>query len=308
MKAARRLSIFANPAACGGLTEKRHAMLKRLAERLGGIVIGPETKSAEEFMELVDTETRDDDLVVFAGGDGTLHDGMNVIQPKDVTVGYIPFGTGNAAAFAFSMIKPGPVGALSPPDEEALYEILSGGKTQTIDLIKVSADCIDEPQLALFASVGWCAKMAGQRKGRGLLGYVIPALKNVTGEYYEQKVRVAVDARQVWADNSTFVVVSKSKYYGAGVTIVPDAKLDDGLIHSVVYKLNRVEMTALYASSFMGLRPKANRTARGYQVNLVSKNGPVPLQIDGDFCGTTERVNCQVVGRAIRIVTGDLHQ
>ena len=309
MKSMNNLKIFANPAACGGLTNERHKMLDRLANKLGGSLLGPDTKSAEEFMELVDRESRDGDVVVFAGGDGTLHDGLNVVHDKDVTVGYVPFGTGNAAAFAFSMIKPGPIGALSPPDEEALYEILKHCETQTIDLVKVSAPCLEKPQVAIFASVGWCAHMAGKREGPGLAGYVLPALKNVAGEFYDQNVRVSVDARKVWEDNSTFIVVSKSKYYGAGVTIVPDAKLDDGLLHTVVYKLNRVEMTALYTSSFfIGVQQRANRTARGYKVTLVSKDGPVPLQLDGDYAGQTERVTCQVVGRAIRIVTGRLEE
>ena len=309
MKALKRLKIFANPAACGGLTKERHDMLARLAQKLGGSLIGIGTKSAEEFMSLVDKDSQDGDLVVFAGGDGTLHDGLNVVHEKDVTVGYVPFGTGNAAAFAFSMIKPGPVGALSPPNEESLYEILRHGETKTIDLVKVSAPCLEKPEVAIFASVGWCAHMAGKREGPGLAGYVIPALKNVAGEYYDQNVRVSVDARRIWEENSTFVVVSKSKYYGAGVTVVPDAKLDDGLLHTVVYKLNRVEMTALYTSSFfMGVQQRANRTARGYKVTLVSKKGAVPLQIDGDYVGQTERVNCQVIGRAIRIVTGRIEE
>jgi len=299
-----RLLVFANPAACGGLTEVRRAMLERLTSRTGGTLLGPDTTSAEAFADLITSCTRDGDRVVFAGGDGTLHDGLNAIHERDVTVGYIPFGTGNAAAFAFDMMQPGPLGAFSPPDEAALVRLLTEGAVKTIDLVRVDADCLSKPQVALFTSVGWCAKMAGNRQGRGLVGYVMPALRNVVGEYYTQDVRVSVDARTVWQRPSTFVVVTKSKYYGAGVTVAPGAKLDDGLLHSVVYELSRAEMTGLYLTSFLGKRPKANRTARGYQVRLHSTTGPVPLQIDGDYAGVTERVLCQVVGRAIRVLTG----
>ena len=301
----RRTLIFANPAACGGMTKERHEALERLKRRLGGRLLGLESKSREEFLELMLSESAHGDLVIIAGGDGSLHDGINALWKKRLSLGYIPFGTGNAAGYALSILEPGASTLLHSFDEEKIFEILKIGREKTIDLIEVKSPSLSKPEISLFSSVGWCALMAGKRKRRGLLGYMSPALKNVFGNYYEQRAEVIVDNQKLWSGKSTFVILSKSRFYGAGVLMVPEAVLDDGQIHLALYELSRREVTALYAKSFLGFEPRADLTSRGRKVEIRSLEGALPLQCDGEYMGTSKEVTFEVLPGAMNFIIGD---
>ena len=136
------------------------------------------------------------------------------------------------------------------------------------------------------------------------MGYVLPALRNVTGQFYEQEVDVLVDGDCVWSQPSTFVVVAKSKYYGAGVQVVPDAELDDGFLHLAVYRQSRSGLTAMYAASFLGASPRPSLRAKGRAMKLLSRSGEVPVQVDGDYRGHASGVEFEVLPRAVAVLVG----
>ena len=78
------------------------------------------------------------DLVVCAGGDGTVRIVADELAGTGIPMGLIPAGTGNSLARNLDL----------PLDEVAAIEIAFGGHTRAIDLIKVTVDD-DEPFISL---------------------------------------------------------------------------------------------------------------------------------------------------------------
>lgn len=299
-----RTFIFANPAACGGLSTKRRELLVRLASVAGATLLGPETGSAAEFLGLVRRTVSAGDRVIFAGGDGTLHDGLNALAGLGVTVGYIPFGTGNAAAYALGIMEPGPLNAVAGPDETRLRRLLTAPTIRTLDLLELTMPGGPPPVLGLFASGGFCAAVARDRKGKGLAGYVVPGFRNFAGGFRRWNFTVEVDGARVWDGRCTFVVITKSRFYGAGVMVAPGADLADGLLHVAVYDTGRAGLTALYTAGFFGRRPTPDRVAEGTRVALRSKDTPFPVQIDGEFAGETDQASFRILPGAMSCMTG----
>ena len=296
--------IFANPAACGGITPARIRLLEKIARETGALLQGLDTKSAEEFDNLIISLVRENDTVVFAGGDGTFHQGLNTVYKKKVTIGYIPFGTGNAAAYALSIIKPGPVSALSFSNEKTMLNVLKKSRIEKMDLIEVKSDELGLSRAGMFSSAGWCAKMSGERKGKGLAGYLIPAVKNLMTEYYEQDVKIYCDEKLIWNGPNTLAVGTKSKFYGAGMMIAPDASLNDNFIDIVIYNLPAAKMAAFMATSFLGKKPSPAFSTKGKSISIESNSGSMPIQIDGEFYGETSKVSYKILTDAIKVIHG----
>ena len=296
--------IFANPAACGGITKARKTMLQDIASDTDTKLLGLDTKSAAEFDELIDKTVKNGDTAVFAGGDGTFHQGLNIVYKKKVTVGYIPFGTGNAAAYALSIIKPGPFAALSPPDGAKLKKVLKKNDIRSMDLVSVSAKCLAEETAGLFSSTGWCAQMAGARGGKGLVGYMIPAVKSLATSFYEQDTKIYADDQLVWNGPNTLAVVTKSKFYGAGLMIAPKAELDDGQLDLVIYNLSRTGIMGLVTTSFLGKKPSPGLSVKAKTIRVESNSGKLPVQIDGEYYGEAEEVSYTILKKAIKIIHG----
>src|SRR5438552_15893189 len=95
--------------------------------------------------------------VVVAGGDGSLGIALNAAAGRDVALGYIPAGFGNAAAHLLRL----------PRDPRGIAALLARGEDRPVDLVRVDG------RLALFAGAGWDAVVAqryadgGARRLRG---------------------------------------------------------------------------------------------------------------------------------------------
>jgi diacylglycerol kinase family enzyme len=296
--------IFANPAACGGITKNKAKLLNEIALETNAELLGLNTKSAAEFDELIEKTVNDGDTVIFAGGDGTFHQGLNIVYTKKVTVGYIPFGTGNAAAYALSITKPGPLAALSPPSGKNLKAVLKKNDVRSMDLVLVTADCLPKETAGLFSSTGWCAQMAGSRGGKGLAGYMIPAVKSLTSSYYEQDTKIYADNKLLWNGPNTLAIVTKSKFYGAGLMVAPAAVIDDEHLDLVVYNLSRTGVMTLLTTSFLGKDPSPALSVKAKEIRVESNSGKLPVQIDGEYYGESEKVSYRIIEKAIKVIHG----
>lgn len=98
--AARRLTVIFNPTAGGNRRRRLHATLKHLAAA-GCVVTLRETgKVGDAEVFAADAAPEDCDVLVVAGGDGTINEAINglVAAGSRVPLGIIPLGTANVLA------------------------------------------------------------------------------------------------------------------------------------------------------------------------------------------------------------------
>ena len=124
-----RTCIILNPIA-GGLKS-----IDAIQDRLRGLkaerfCISKQPGDAEKFAN----EASDFDLMVSAGGDGTLNEVVNGIARGgcNAALGVLPLGTGNDFARTLGV----------PTDLETAIEQIMAGKTRAIDLVRVTSDRI----------------------------------------------------------------------------------------------------------------------------------------------------------------------
>ena len=177
----KALTLIVNPTAGRGSAGRalpliRNALAKRgiTAETLLTSRRGEGERLAQEAIG------RGENLIVAVGGDGTLHEVSNAVMDAtrpNVTLGLIPFGTGNDFARC--------VGLFGNPD--VACDVLVGGERRGIDVGIIRGEGLNGPRRFLVAAgVGFVADTAqtvnaGIRFLRGAPAYIYGALKTLQG-------------------------------------------------------------------------------------------------------------------------------
>ncbi len=213
-------------------------------------------------------------LVIAAGGDGTLSQIALGLRGTRVPLAPLPAGTGNDFCRAVGV-------SLEP--ETAAAQILRGHPRQ-IDL------------MCLNSGRNWAVNMVGtgfdarvtqrincrSRRTAGPLAY-LTAVAGELWHYAPTQLRVEVDGAG-WEGPALLAAVANGVSYGAGMNIAPHAVLDDGLLDVVVVGyIPRLEFLRTFPRVFRGthLSHPAVHSWRGRHVELHSAL-PSPVVIDGD--------------------------
>ena len=162
------------------------------------------------------------------GGDGTVHEAANGLAGfSNAAMTVIPTGTGNDFLKNF-----GP-DAVKFSDPENLWD----GPEFPLDLI----DCNGRLCLTIACS-GIDARIADTvhrygslplLSGRG--SYLLSVAANVLFKPIGRLWRVELDG-EVLEDNFALVSVCNGRYYGGGSMPVPEARMDDGMLHTILVK------------------------------------------------------------------------
>jgi YegS/Rv2252/BmrU family lipid kinase len=278
-KAPRRVVVVQNP--ISGLPV-RQALVPRFlaAARAGGAEVKlVRTEAAGHGTELAaELCASDCDVIVVAGGDGTVNE---VLNGMDLTSGtaLATFPTGTSSIFARDRGIP-----FAP--ETAARAVLAG-RRQRMDVSTVNGR-----RFLMVVGVGWDAhvvsKVVALRDGHlGQHRYVIPVIR-ATFDYSwpELSVRLpgetdARPAKLVWASNI--------RNYAAFFRITPDARPDDGRLDFLVIRDGRPRDAVRWmAGALLGTLPRLRETdyVTGREL-FVTSDEPVPYQVDGDPGGVT---------------------
>ena len=181
-----------------------------------------------------------EELRIYAcGGDGTAHEVANGIAGFDnAAMTVIPTGTGNDLLKNFG------------PDAEKFRNAanLWDGDVFPLDLI----DCNGKLCLTIACS-GIDARVAEDvhRYGKSpMLGgqgsYIASVAVNFLGSAIARRWKVSLDGGEPVENDYALVSLCNGRYYGGGFFPVPEAKMDDGILHAVIVrKVTRLEFLRL---------------------------------------------------------------
>lgn len=195
-----------------------------------------------------------EELRIYAcGGDGTVHEVANGIAGfPNVAMSCIPIGTGNDFLKNF--------GADLEKFEDA--ENLWDGEVQQLDLI----DC-NGRLCVTIACNGIDARVAEgvhrYSKNPALSGkgsYIASIVPNFLLSAISRKWTVSIDGGAPVADEYALVSMCNGRYYGGGFFPVPEARMDDGVLHAVVIrKVGKIEFLKLIGAYSKGEHEKLPR-------------------------------------------------
>ena len=229
-------------------------------------------------------------IVVAAGGDGTIGCVAAELEGSRTALAMLPLGS--------VMNIPRMLGV--PRDLEAAAELLKRPRVREVDIGEANGRPFYEA-----ASVGMNAAMFREAQHFDEGDYSSPLRTIwVALRYRPARMRLHLDEGAIHT-RALMVVISNGPYTGVGMTVAPQARLDDGRFDVVVFRhFSKFELLRHLLSIAFGRRrltPHA-RTYRSTRVRVESAR-PLPCRADSHDLGTTP-LECRVRRAALRVVVG----
>ncbi|WP_157879148.1 diacylglycerol/lipid kinase family protein [Pararhodospirillum photometricum] len=281
----RRVCLIANPAAGQGRGQRVRRAVARL-ESLGCPVRwalterpGDATRLAREAVARGDV-----DVVVAAGGDGTINEVANGLVGSAVALGVIPLGTANVLAIEAGV----------PRRPEHAAQVIATGRLRPLYLgeVRGSAETpLGGPRrFVMMAGAGFDAHVVdtvdlGLKRRTGALAYAWGAFHRAF-RYTFPSCLVSVttpDGREIEAEAST-VVVCNGRHYGGPFVAAPRADISQPTFQVVVLTRPGLINAARYGAWLMLGRLEHLPDVRVIEATRVRIHlqDAEPLQADGD--------------------------
>ena len=214
------------------------------------------------------------DLVVAAGGDGTVGLVAGELLGEQNVLGILPLGSVMNIARSLGI----------PRDPEAAADVIASGEVAAIDVGEVSGQPFYEAgsvgmNAALFREAG--------RFDEGDWSSIARTLW-VAVRYRPARMSIDLEDRQI-RTRALMVTVSNGPYTGAGMTVAPGARLDDGKFDVRVFRrFSKIRLIRHLISIAFGryrYAPEVD-TYRSRFVRIESRH-PLPARADSRDLGTT---------------------
>jgi len=246
------------------------------------------------------------DVVIAAGGDGTVGQVVNGLVGSECILGVLPIGTANvwARTLGLPLWSHGRAGA-------SLVEaakLLMSADVRRIDLGHCRLEDGREQYFILWSGIGFDAEVTREvephrelRRNLGNVTYYVAVLAlglTLRGT----RATIVVDGKAV-RQRAFLMVVSNVQLYGGSVMVAPQAQLDDGYLDVYVFKgSNTFDAVRQLVTVLAGkhLQDPTIETYRARSV-IVRADKPLPLQIDGEPWGYTP-VEISVRPRILRVL------
>lgn len=277
-----RAAVIVNPRSNLGKTGKQLAGLCQLLDAKLGRYELLLTRAGGHGSELAESAlARGAQHIVACGGDGTLSEVVDGVMASgraaQVAVSLVPSGTGSD--FARSLGR-GIDGAERMLDLGRAHYRDAAGNQRTRHVLNIASAGLSAE------SVRWIEAQA-QAGRRHRLSYALSAVAGLA-RYTVSEVEVAIDAAVVHRGPLCFCAVANGRFFGGGMPVAPQARLDDGLLDvTAVAALRPWETVPFFARLLRGTHAAHRRTrsGRGRVISLDSA-APVWLEIDGEAVGT----------------------
>jgi diacylglycerol kinase (ATP) len=285
-----RYVIITNPVSGKMSVGQKRRALAPAAEILGADIHGLDTVSATELGQCARELAARCDVLVAAGGDGTLSDIINAVDTVHVPVAYLPLGTGNAMRRALKY-----KGNLT-----RIAMRIKNSPIREYDLI----DC-DTKSRAFTVSVGIEGTVIrlrddyAARGGTGFETYFRAVVASYFKAYQRTHAAITLDDATFDVQNLLSLMIVKHPYYGFGMNVVPKARFNDGQLHVCCINSGLFQTVIGGISAFStGNRIGRYRTCRHLTVKFDS---PLALQFDGNAGWEATAFTFTVLPRALKI-------
>ncbi|TCC57032.1 phosphatase PAP2 family protein [Kribbella pittospori] len=285
-----RAAVIVNPIKVGDGVAFRRKVTRALAVRGFDDPLWLETRVDDAGNAMAKRAIENEsDLVLVAGGDGTVRVVCAALAYTGIPVGVIPAGTGNLLARNLHI----------PLDLDDALERILEGRERRIDLVKVHGDELDTDRFAVMAGLGLDAAIISGAPPHlkaqiGWTAYLVSAAKNIN--HPSVRVQLTLDDEEPIERRVRTVVIGNVGMLQANIPLLPDARPDDGLLDVVVIAPRRVTQWPIVLWRLM---TRTNRTDMylerftGRKVEITAAVD-VERQLDGDPIGPGRSLTAEI--------------
>jgi diacylglycerol kinase (ATP) len=293
----RRCAVVYNPTK---ISEQFCALLEYRLVRMGWVdTLWLETSAEDPGRAMTQQAvTEDVDLVIAAGGDGTVRIIADGLAHTGTPMGLIPAGTGNLLARNLDL----------PLEEGPAIDVALGGHTRIIDLVKITVDDRPPEHFAVMAGVGVDAMIMDETDENlkdkvGSAAYFVAAGKAVGRLPVRMTVQLD-DHRPVKRDAMVCVVGNVGKLRG-NLTLIPGARPDDGVLDLYIASPRRFRHWIKLALRLITRRPKRDDQVDQHSGRRVGIriDGTDNYQLDGDVVGESTTLTAEIQPGALTVCT-----
>lgn len=218
------------------------------------------------------------DVVIAAGGDGTIHEVINGLAQVEnpPKLGILPAGTTNDFARAMKI----------PRDLSQACDVIAKGKTVRIDIGK-----IQDRFFINVAAAGLLSEVVYEAPSRlksvmGPFAYYAKVLEKLGALHQSFSVTIQTEEKE-WTEELLLLIIANSVSVGGFQKFAPLAKLSDGLFDVLlIHKGNIPDLVQIAALAFRGEHIHDSRVTYFQTSHLTVKpSQPVSLNLDGEWGG-----------------------
>lgn len=214
---AGRVLLLVNPVSRHGRDAAQEA--ERLLIAAGFAVTSPDARDPGNYAALVRGYRGQVETVVVGGGDGSVHLALPGILDIGAKLGVIPLGTANNFARNLGL----------PTDLAEACAVIAGAQVREVDVAEANGTLfLNVAGLGLSTVVN--QRIPRELKKRwGVLAYMFYAFRIASG-MRPFHVEISCDGSAPVRVKTFQVTVCSGKYYGSGLPVHEDARIDDGAL------------------------------------------------------------------------------
>jgi YegS/Rv2252/BmrU family lipid kinase len=214
--------------------------------------------------------------LIIIGGDGSLVEAVNGLIGKDIKLGIVPLGTGND--FVRSLSHDTQPKAILEAIKNNSYKMVDIGISNDRYFINVTGFGIDSYILENMVKI---KKYFG-----GSLAYFISTFYTLF-KYKSKRVKIHIGS-EILTRDVMLAAISNGQYFGGGMMISPQAKIDDGVFELVIVrKLSIPKFIKLFKRVYKGTHIEVDevevyKSDRFY----IESDEKIPINVDGNLYGS----------------------
>ncbi|MEG1009949.1 MAG: diacylglycerol kinase family lipid kinase, partial [Clostridia bacterium] len=236
---------------------------------------------------------KEDNRFYSIGGDGTLNEIVTGIIGTNSEIVVLSCGTGNDFAKTVNTyLSLRKVISNSINKESKKVDVIKVNNKYSINILSAGFDALVAKNVDIFRKV---PLITGKIKYNLSIFYTLFFNKN-----FIFKIRVN---DKIYKNHFTFVTISNGKFYGSGISPIPSAIVDDGILNvCIVDKTTHFDKIILLPKYKKSKHLDLNKVHihKTEKISIVS-NTPFPANIDGEIF-YTKKLNCKIIKKAINIV------
>ncbi|GAA4767228.1 diacylglycerol/lipid kinase family protein [Citricoccus nitrophenolicus] len=243
------------------------------------------------------------DVVMAAGGDGTVRFVAEELAGTDATLAIVPMGTGNLLARNLK---------LPLDDHRACINTAIHGATREIDTVTIKLEGtngeVTKNTSLVIAGAGIDAEVMGDTRDdlkakAGWLAYGEAGMRHLPGQ--RKEISVSLDGGAPQRRKVRSVMVANCGELTAGMDFIPDARFDDGLLDVVLLSPRHVGDWVRIAAKTVTKSKHAIPVMETHQATRcrVVLHEPMTAQLDGDAIMEVTAIDARIKPDSLRVQT-----